>query len=426
MRLSVFGFAFMGQRGLCIAGLLASVIAAQVAADGTCPVEWDGEVGQPGMQAGTVLVLTGFDDGSGEALYAGGWLPDAGGEAVNHIAQWDGDAWHSLDGGMNGSVASLAVFDDGSGPALYAGGSFTTAGGEDVDHIARWDGSSWSALSGGGTSGSVFALTVFDDGSGPALYVGGFFETAGEVTVNGIARWNGEQWSALGSGSGMGYGNVRALEVFDDGSGPALYAGGIFEVADGLPASRIAKWDGQAWSALGTGISGSLEPDAPVYSLAVFDDDSGAGSALYVGGLFDTAGDVPVNNIARWRDGQWSAVGGGTSGSHPAVRALAVFDDGAGSGSALYAGGDFTSAEALDVNYIASWDGSAWSPLAGGLETEAAPVVGALTVMEQGSGADAVLYVGGSFHTAGDEQALGMARWGCQPLIFVDSFESSD
>jgi hypothetical protein len=84
--------------------------------------------------------------------------------------------------GLNSEVQALTVFDgnSGSGPALYAGGSFTTAGGQQVDHIAKWDGSTWSAL-GTGMTDSVRALTVFDDGSGsgPALYAGGFLTTGG-------------------------------------------------------------------------------------------------------------------------------------------------------------------------------------------------------------------------------------------------------
>src|SRR5262245_27936933 len=47
-------------------------------------------------------------------------------------------------------------------------------------------------------------------------------------------------------------GTVNALAVFDDGGGPALYAGGSFTTAAGsVAASNIAKWDGRAWSALG-------------------------------------------------------------------------------------------------------------------------------------------------------------------------------
>src|SRR5262245_23643042 len=39
--------------------------------------------------------------------------------------------------------------------------------------------------------GPVLAVTVFDDGSGPALYVGGYFTTAGGLSANSIAKWDG-------------------------------------------------------------------------------------------------------------------------------------------------------------------------------------------------------------------------------------------
>lgn len=95
--------------------------------------------------------------------------------------------------GLNNTVRALTVFDDGSGPALHAGGSFLTAGGETVNRIVKWDGASWSPLL-SGVSGSgvpqVFALKVFDDGSGPALYAGGSF-TVSPVGDSFIARWQG-------------------------------------------------------------------------------------------------------------------------------------------------------------------------------------------------------------------------------------------
>ena len=39
--------------------------------------------------------------------------------------------------GLSAGVKALTVFDDGSGPALYAGGWFTVAGGVSADHIAK-------------------------------------------------------------------------------------------------------------------------------------------------------------------------------------------------------------------------------------------------------------------------------------------------
>ena len=89
--------------------------------------------------------------------------------------------------------------------------------------------------------------------SGTNLYAGGYFTTAGGVAANNIAKWDGSAWSALGSGMN-GQPDVYALAV----SGTNLYAGGCFTTAGGVPANNIAKWDGSAWSALGSGMDGLL------------------------------------------------------------------------------------------------------------------------------------------------------------------------
>src|SRR5262245_16609793 len=68
--------------------------------------------------------------------------------------------------GTDGEVRTFATFDDGTGPALYAGGFFNDAGGVPASHVAKWDGHCWSPL-GSGLDGMVFALAVFDDGTGP-------------------------------------------------------------------------------------------------------------------------------------------------------------------------------------------------------------------------------------------------------------------
>jgi hypothetical protein len=151
---------------------------------------------------------------------------------------------------MSAEVDALAVYDDGGGPALYAGGAFGFAGGIEVNRIARWDGSAWSPLAapgGVGLDGPVRALAVFDDGGGPALYVGGDFTTAGGVPANNIARWDGAAWSAVSGPAGDGVlgpplAGVRALAGFDDGTGPGLYAGGDFTTAGGLASYNVGRW----------------------------------------------------------------------------------------------------------------------------------------------------------------------------------------
>ena len=56
--------------------------------------------------------------------------------------------------GTTDHVNALAFGPDGS---LYAGGKFTTAGGVTANHIARWDGSDWHPL-GSGIEGRLLEL----------------------------------------------------------------------------------------------------------------------------------------------------------------------------------------------------------------------------------------------------------------------------
>ena len=68
-----------------------------------------------------------------------------------------------------------------------------------------------------GAKATVRAMAV--DGGGN-LVVGGDFTLIGAVVANRIAKWNGSAWSALGSGMNQ---VVHSLTV----SGSDLYAGGF-------------------------------------------------------------------------------------------------------------------------------------------------------------------------------------------------------
>ncbi len=269
----------------------------------------------------------------GDDLYAGGWFTTAGGAPANHIARWDGTNWFALEAGVSGPsfpvVTDLAVLDGD----LYAAGTFTAAGGVPAYHIAKWDGSDWAAL-GAGMGSSVSALAVL----GGELYAGGSFTTVTNsggttVTVNRIARWDGVNWAALGSGMNSA---VHTLAVMDGD----LYAGGAFTTAGGIAANRIAKWDGDesAWFALADGLT-SGGPSLPFVSVL-----AASGGNLYAGGLFIEVSGVPASYIARWDGGAWSALG---SGMNHRVYALAV------SGDDLYAGGSFTTAGGKAAAYLA-------------------------------------------------------------------------
>ncbi|HEX6884913.1 MAG TPA: HYR domain-containing protein [Planctomycetota bacterium] len=354
---------------------------------------------------GSVHALAVHDDGSGPALYAGGAFTTANGAPANRIARWNG-AWSAVGAGTDGPIHALRVHDEGGGTVLLAGGAFTSAGGVAADSLARWDGAGWAAHAPGLATTSaappVRVLASFDDGNGMRLYAGGALRSAGALAANRIARWDGASWSVFGSGIDD---SVRVLLVHDDGGGQQLYAGGSFTDLAGVPASRIARWDGTSWSPLGSGVGtdGSiLASEVYVSALAVHDD--GSGPALYAGGNFTTAGGGAASRIARWDGASWAPLG---TGMDQAVEALASFDD--GSGPALFAGGSFTSAGGVAASRIARWNGASWTALGTGVSGSAPLGVASLLVHDDGSGP--ALYVGGHFEQAGGVLVNHIARW---------------
>jgi hypothetical protein len=325
------------------------------------------------------------------------------GEWSPHLFQIEG-VW------FGSGVHAFAAGFEGDRRVLYVGGEFTLAGTTSCANIAAWDGQRWSALGSGFSapySSAVNALAVFDDGTGPALIAGGDFQFAGAATVNHIAKWNGREWSSLGPGLASSAGptaiaSVRSLAVFDDGTGPALYVGGEFDRAGPLTVNHVAKWNGTSWSALASGVREPLgSAHATVSAFAVFDDATG--SALYAAGDFSSAGDQPASRVARWNGTSWSALGSGIGANGSGVHAMAVYEDGAR--RVLVLTGSFIRAGGLLAPNIACWDGSQWSGFAEGLSAYGS----ALVSWNDGSGP--ALYVAGPFNAAGNIPALSIARW---------------
>jgi trimeric autotransporter adhesin len=253
----------------------------------------------------TVRAYALYDSGAGPELYVGGWLFSA--PNVGHgLYKVAGGALNPIGPpGPNSTavVYDLQVADLGNGPRLYGNGTNVPG---TPSPLFEWDGSSMSPVGGGLPSNFLYASAVYDDGSGPALYVAGFIGTS---IFNNIARWTGFFWSGMGLGLDD---YVNDLCVFDDGTGPALYAAGAFNLAGGAPAQGVAKWDGTSWSAVGLGLPtrnvGFYDIHGP-RTLAVFDDGSGAGPRLYAGGDFGPSGTF-AGGLAVFENGVWTPVAG--------------------------------------------------------------------------------------------------------------------
>ena len=367
-------------------------------ADAQC-LNWGTEFAQVGPNS-IVRAITSWDDGTGPALYIGGEFSGSVGFPAGFIAKWDGSSWTSLGSGPDDLVACLTVFDDGGGAALFAGGAFQNLGVIHAEGIAKWDGVNWTALpplvTGSGPPG-VWCAAVYDDGAGPALFVGGGFYGANGVPSEGIIKWDGTAWSSVGGG--VQHWPVEHMVVYDDGTGSALYVSGSFLSAGGVPARRLAKWDGTTWSSLGA------NPDLGITALATYDD--GTGTGLYVGGAFSQIGGITANRIAKWNGTSWASVGSLTG----TILALVSAND--GRGPALFAGNAFSS-DGVQLGLVARWDGSSWTPLGSGVNN----TVYSLGVHDSGNGLGPELYVGGIFNRVGDFPSRTLAHWrSCQAPI---------
>ncbi len=87
-----------------------------------------------------------------------------------------------------------------------------------------------------------------------------------------------------------------------------LVAIGNWAVVNGAPCLDIARWDGAAWQALGTGLGSNVFSSGDrVTSVATLPNGD-----VLAAGDFDVAGGVPVHNVARWDGTAWHDFGSGT------------------------------------------------------------------------------------------------------------------
>lgn len=310
---------------------------------------------------------------------------------------------------LSGFVNCLTVFKG----ELIAGGGFATAGQDTLNSIARWDGTRWRAL-GSGTNRPIWCLAVYKE----ELIAGGEFTMAGGVAANGIARWNGSQWMPLGFGvkgaTEDEWVHVAAMVEYDG----KLIVGGRFSYAGGARIQSMACWNGTGWRNVSYDLFGDVQ------ALTVFR------------GQLIAAGDVSEpsdGTVLMQFDGvdKWSVIGSG----NPEDKVNAFFSY----GDNLIVGGTFAKIGGVEAAGIASWDGTGWHPLGAGLgqsiwclgafngELIAAGASGAIASWDGtkwenlGTGAngdinscldfDGRLIVAGAFKSAGQVRASNVAVW---------------
>jgi hypothetical protein len=166
-------------------------------------------------------------------------------------------------------------------------------------------------------------------------------------------EWNGSKYvNPLAGVSGV------VLDIKEAPNGD-IYVCGAFTSAGGVANTKgIARWSkaNQVWQAVGNPVTGGTINH--IRTMA-FD----ANGDLYVGGNFtNLAGIANADYFAKYTvsNNTWSAIG---SGINSVVQAIEIMPNGQ-----IFIGGYFTSASGnANCKRIAYWNGSAWAPLATGL-----------------------------------------------------------
>ena len=405
-----------------------------------------------------------LDDTAGP-VYAAGTFIRSGSTTINRVGQWNGTAWTTLTGddtgiapGATRSVASGATNPGvygmvlGGDDSLYVGGDFW--GSDDtLNNVGRWNGSDWVRMGSGlfinssdRLSGRVVQDMVMGNdfiGGDDTNYaddtiyaIGGFGGICADLAcvspspfASGIAQYSNvtNTWSPVGSGAPLSTGNQVYAGAYIDNT---LYVGGSFSSIGGVSASLVAKWNGSAWTQLGTGLGSAA---TSVYAMAVHPITRD----LYVGGTFgqpvgSTAGSTP--GIVKWdySDQAWYPVGTGLTNGN--IDDISFSADGKTMWIGTWSAGSVIGGtNANQVAVLTSDDliapsatsiSGAWNYLkSSGVIGVTGPVNGTLNqqavraVLAQPSGA---VLAGGNFHTAGAVSAGRVALFtpGAEPSPF--------
>lgn len=364
---------------LAIAGLAASATNAQTYS------QWLPGPGIAGVQGDVHAAVVWDPDGPGpqtaKLVLGGSFYASAANNLV--IVDLATEQWSSLGGSPDGPVRSLVVQANGD---LAVGGSFATIGNAPANNLAQWNGSTWSSI-GGGVSSSTSAATVWVMATAPNgdLILGGQFDSAGPVAASGVARWNGSAWSPIGSGIQEAEG-VRALAVNAAGR---IFAGGFHDPANG----NLLQWDGTTWSGVGGGVGGTGYDRVSAFTFL--------GNDLIVGGFFAMAGNTPASNLARWNGSTWSPLGAGLYGE---VHGLATMP----TGDVIAVGNYLSLSSWGPEENVCLWNGTSWLGI-GPVQYFPPGGHGHVNCVTPLPGAS--LAVGGHFALAGSARARSVAHW---------------
>jgi hypothetical protein len=253
-------------------------------------------------------------------------------------------------------VKDLAVDSIG----FFMGGVFDSAGDVAARNVAHWDGKAWSPL-GTGYPGRVTTIVK----AGRDLIVAGIqdedVDTSGfsapPYNGNVVAKWDGRAWEAL---PGL-QAEIEKLVLYKG----EVWAGGFHSGAF----NGLAKWDGRTWNPMGP-----INFSGDVRCMVVHQND------LY----------VLTDSLMRWDGSDWTTVPGSRSGT------ILVSD-----GENIYLAGNLQMPNAANC-ILARWNGHEWMAMITGAT---------LYAPEQMIVVGDYLYIRTLYHGLGGKVTDSFCRW---------------
>ncbi|NVB79242.1 MAG: hypothetical protein HOV81_12645 [Kofleriaceae bacterium] len=227
---------------------------------------------------------------TGDRVLFGGSFPGIAGVSSQAIVSHDGTAWHPEAGtgglGLNGSLDKIGA--SSSCDVWGMGQQITHVAGESTRaRLFHFTGDRWTAISDslpGDAYCTGFAVSPAGD-----VAIGCFVTADSGDTVGRVYRVSGTQLVQLG-------GDAPPIMTLAYDADNKLWIGG----SDPKGAGYLARMDGETITMIEQGFDSAVNLIEPI-----------SANDVVVAGSFSKVGSVDVSRIARWNGSTWSALGAG-------------------------------------------------------------------------------------------------------------------
>jgi trimeric autotransporter adhesin len=278
-----------------------------------------------------------YANGSFSGIYMSDSLPKTIGklDTASHT-------WQPLNCRLGGGITNISSEVDDT---MYVTGYWDTLCGFQESCVFQYDGNNFHPF-------AKFNALPYESSN----YVGYVFKYLGVLYMTGLItdpstsifksfmKWDGSNWVDVPGFTSPA--PIKKILIYNN----ELYIGGYFFMADGAPGNCITKFDGTNWYNLGGGISYDLTN--PTCCNPYIVDFNFLNDDLYVVGLFNYAGGIPAQNIAKWDGTDWCGFGSVFDNN---INTIGVWND------SIYIAGGFKFIDGDTVNYIAKWTGGTLS-----------------------------------------------------------------